>query len=403
MIQRFAKPDWNDVLRIGIRWLVLVAFVSASAGTASALFLHSLDWVTSFRESNLWLLALLPVGGLAVGLAYHYWGTESQGGSNLIISRIRHPDRGLIPWLMAPLVYLGTLVTHFFGGSAGREGTAVQMAVSLADRLKKPMNLTANDREIVLRAAVAAGFSSVFGTPIAGAVFALEFTRDGRWAWRSWLPIAAAALGANAVGAFWHAPHTDYTIAFVPAFNFSVLVYSAVAGGLFAAASWIFSSSLSRVAAIFQRFISYAPLRPAAGGLAVLALTYAVGNPNYLGLGVPTIVASFEGAMAPYDFAWKLVFTVVTLSSGFKGGEVTPLFFIGATLGSALSLWIPLPVGLLAGMGFVAVFAGATKTPIASTLMSAELFGPEALLPMAIACSVAALASGRTGIYRISA
>jgi len=374
---------------------MLIGFLS---GSASAFFLVSLEWVTQYREHHNWIIGLLPVGGLVIGLSYHYYGKDVVKGNNLLLEEYDNPQK-TIPLKMAPLVLIGTLITHLFGGSAGREGTAVQMGGAIADQFKGFLQLDTSDRKTLIILGISAGFASVFGTPLAGALFALEVLYFSKITYKSILLSFVVAYAAYYTVEFWQVAHTHYHIPVVPQLSISALGWIVMVSVLFGLAAMLFSRSTHFWGHLFSKTIAYPPLRPFVGGIILVIAFYLIGNTKYMGLGVPVIVDAFSNANQSYDFLLKILFTGFTLGAGFKGGEVTPLFFVGATLGSALSLVVPLPIALLAGMGFVAVFSGATHTPIACSIMGMELFGIESGLYITIACIVAYYASGSVGIY----
>lgn len=396
--KRLITIEQIPILIYLIKWLILSAIVGILAGSASAFFLVSLDWVTNWRENHLWIIAFLPIGGLIVGLTYHYFGSNVVKGNNQLLEEF-HSPKDIIPFKMAPLVLFGTLVTHFFGGSAGREGTAVQMGGAIADQLTHLFKLKRRNRQILIIMGISAGFASVFGTPLAGAVFALEVLFLGQIRYKAILPSFLCAVIADYTCTAWQVKHTHYKIPFVPEMTPINLLWAIFVGILFGLTAILFSKSTHFLASLFKSKISYPPLRPFIGGIFLAVAIWGLGTTKYIGLGVPTIVAAFNEQLNSYDFVLKILFTSFTLGAGFKGGEVTPLFYIGAALGNVLVWFVPLPMPLLAGMGFVAVFSGATNTPIACTLMGIELFGAESGVFIGIACVVAYLFSGHTGIY----
>ena len=380
-------------------WLGLGALVGILAGTASAAFLALLDLATKTRDAHLWLLAFLPIAGFGIGYVYHHYGANSVKGNNLLLEEL-YQSKNPIPLRMTPLVLFGTIFTHLFGGSAGREGTAVQMGGSLADQLTKWFSLDGESRRIILICGVAGGFASVFGTPLAGAIFSLEWMLNRKFRPKSIFPAFWAAFVAHWVCEFgWGIGHSHYAIPEIAPHSLNNLLWIIPAGIAFGLSARLFAETGHLVGNVFKKSIPYPPLRPVIGGILVVLIVYFTGAYAYIGLGIPRIVEAFETPLPWYDFLAKTGLTGLTLGSGFKGGEVTPLFFTGATLGNALSAWIPLPLALLAGCGFVGVFSGATNTPMACTVMGMELFGYEAGIYLGLACLAAFIFSGKGSIY----
>lgn len=397
--QLMTSQKLKEIFQTTFKWILICFLIGILSGSASAFFLVSLEWVTQFRIHHDWIIWLLPFGGLIVGFTYYYWGESVVKGNNLLLEEYENPKK-VIPFKMAPLVLLGTLVTHLFGGSAGREGTAVQMGGAIADQFTKLFKLDNSERKILIILGISAGFASVFGTPLAGAIFALEVLYFSKINFKSIILSFVVAYAAYFTVEFWQVKHTHYSIPIIPEINLHTIVYICIVGILSGFAALLFSRSTHFWGSVFSKNIKFPPLRPFVGGI-ILAITIAgFGFTKFSGLGVPVIVDSFSNVNQWYDFLLKILFTGFTLGAGFKGGEVTPLFFVGATLGSALSAVIPMPIALLAGIGFVAVFSGATHTPIACTIMGMELFGIEPGIFIAIACVIAYFSSGSVGIYK---
>ncbi|RRA50430.1 chloride channel protein [Acidipila sp. EB88] len=393
-----AKLEQPHLLFDLVRWLFIASVAGALAGTASAVLLVSLAWATQLRESHRWLIALLPLAGLFVGCLYKYLGSSVEAGNNLILEEV-HDPQATIPLRMTPLILLGTFLTHLFGGSAGREGTAIQTGASLADQLTRFFGLNAKDRRILLMAGISGGFGSVFGTPLAGAIFGIEVLAIGKLGYDAIFPCFVGAFVGDYITHAWGVHHTLYVVSSVSKLTPITFIAAITAGICFGLTAMLFAKTTHAISHWFKKHIAWGPARPLLGGALVAAAVFAAHTTRYVGLGIPTIVASFTSRLPWYAFAAKFGFTALTLGAGFKGGEVTPLFFIGSTLGNALSHWLPLPSSLLAAMGFVGVFAGAANTPISSSLMAVELFGPEAGSFAAIACVVSYLFSGHSGIY----
>lgn len=380
-----------------LRWTLVFLIVSILVGSISAFFLHALDWVTHVREKHISLLYFLPLAGGLIGWIYHHFGTRANKGNNLLLEEI-HSTSSIIPFRMTPFVFIGTLVTHLVGGSAGREGTAVQMGGSISHQLVRLFPFSIKEQQTLIILGMSAGFSAVFGTPFAAAIFSIEVIQIGIYRWKLFFPSLLMAWLSHLVCLFWNVKHSIFPevpwdadlILFLGIFLLSI------GSGMVAK---IFIWSIHTISKFSQKWIVYPPLRPVLGGILLVVLFTAGVSVDYFGLGVPIIQSAFTENLSDTAFLWKLLLTAITIGFGFKGGEVTPLFFIGATLGNLFSEISPHHLSLFVSVGFIAVFSGATNTPLACAIMGMELFGFSSGIYFLMATQISYIISGHASIY----
>ncbi len=395
----FYSKEQAALIRTLVKWVILGCWAGVVSGAASAVFLLALDAATRYREANPWLLCLLPVCGILIYFAYSRYGKDVEAGNNLLLETVHNPE-ATIPFRMAPMVLISTVATHLFGGSAGREGTAVQMGASLANLARGPLKLSAADHRILVMSGISGGFGSVFGTPLAGTVFGLEVLTIGRMSYEAIIPCFVASVVGDIVCRSLGVVHHKYPTVLTAEPSLKTWVLIVISGALFAGAAALFGELTHQITQLTKKHLPRPWMRPVVGGLAVIGLAWALGTRAYLGLSLPLIAQSFTPQGVPTGaFLLKILFTAITLGTGFKGGEVTPLFCIGATLGAAFAHFTHQPIELFAALGFVAVFAGAANTPLACAVMGIELFGHHIASPLMAACIVSYILSGHRGIY----
>ncbi|XDD41896.1 chloride channel protein [Leptospira sp. WS60.C2] len=380
-----------------VKWTLVFFLVSSIVGSFSAFFLHSLDFVTYVRESHREIFYLLPLAGFCIGWAYHHFGSKANKGNNLLLEEIHSPS-SVIPFRMAPFVLVSTLITHLFGGSAGREGTAVQIGGTIAHQFGRFHHFQLKEQQTLIILGISAGFSAVFGTPIAAAIFSIEVIQVGNIRWKLFLPTLFIAWLSHKVCLLWNVKHSvfpEVSLHLEIRLILGLLLLAFVSGLVAKLFIWL----LHFLTKQSQNWISYPPLRPFFGGFILLVFLLSGVRFAYFGLGVDTIERSFYETMAKDAFFWKLLLTGITIGFGFKGGEVTPLFFIGATLGNLFSFIEPIYLPIFVSVGFISVFAGATNTPVACAFMGMELFGFSNGFLFLILAQIAYITSGHTSIY----
>jgi len=417
MIKKYISiSNHPSFTRYLLKWVLLTTSIALVIGSMVAFFLWLLNSAIFFRFSHPYLIYLLPLAGVAIHFIYQAFGKSSEKGNNLILEEIHQPGDG-VPARMGPLVLFSTVITHLFGGSAGREGTAVQIGGSIAQVFAQWFKLDQKDVKILLMAGLAAGFGAVFGTPITGAIFAIEVITIGKLDSKAIIPCLLASFVGDLTVKILGISHTlyhidlltgsDFLSSLLAQFDLLLILKIILAAIAFGLASFLFSELVHLIKNIFGTIFKTQWLIPFSGGIIIILLLILFGKPDYLSLGVNaeypgaiTISSAFtKGGAETLSWLWKTIFTTITIGTGFKGGEVTPLFYIGATLGNTVADFLNAPVSLFAALGFIAVFAGTTNTPFACTIMGAELFGGTYILFFAIACFVAYFCSGNSGIY----
>lgn len=379
------------------KWLLLATVTGTACGLLGSAFHISVETVTELRGERPWLLYGLPLAGLAIVALYKLLRTEGQG-TNDIFNEVH--QGGNIPFLLLPSIFLGTVLTHLCGGSAGREGAALQMGGTLGFQVGKLCRLDDRDLRIATTTGMAAFFTALFGTPLTAAIFAIAVVSVDAFYHAALFPALIAALEAYGVSLLLGVEPAHFTVA-APGMEAGLLIRTAVLAALCGLVSTVFCTLIHFVEHQLAKRLPNPWLRAFAGGCAVIAMTWLCGTTDYNGAGMGVIAAAVERGEAahPAAFLLKLLFTAVTLGAGFKGGEVVPSFFVGAAFGCAAGPLLGLPAGFAAALGLVSVFCGAVNSPLASIFLSVELFGADGLLYFALACCVSYVLSGYNGLY----
>lgn len=393
---------WNELtekvishLLYVLKWLVFAGVTGAVLGVAGAYFARSITYVTGLRSDHPWILYLLPLIGLLIVWIYKF--EKKGGGTNLVLEAVQDGEE--IPFRMAPMIFAATVLTHLGGGSAGREGAALQLGGSIAQAVGKLFRLDKEHTKIIILCGMAAGFSALFGTPLAAAVFAIEVVAVGTMQYFALFPCTVASLTAFEVAKLCggHAEH--FQVTGIPAFELSSALKIAVLALLCAGLSVIFCNTLHGAEHLYKKCIKNPYLRIAAGGVLVILLAKILGTTDYLGGGMNIVERAVEGEVIWAAFLLKLLFTAISLGAGYKGGEIVPTLFVGATFGCLFGQLFGFAPSLCAACGMVALFSAVTNSPLASLVLGFELFGFEGMPFYLIAVAIGYSQSGNGGLY----
>ncbi len=387
---------WKDFVGSLIKWMAFAVVVGLVVGAIGALFHMAIDYGTELREHHDWILYLLPLAGLLIVFSYRVTGMADDRGTEYIIQAAR--DGSSLRIRTAPLIILSTVLTHFAGGSAGREGAALQLGGSISNCLGHLVHLDDKDKRVVTMCGMAAGFSALFGTPLSAAVMAMEVVSVGVMHYTAIVPCVLAAIIAQSVAGLIGVHPTSFTVMAVPEITPVVMVQVAVLGGLCALVAVVFCSVMHKTPDLYGKITGNSYIRVALGAVMVVVLSLVFGR-DYNGAGVGIIEQALAGEAKPEAFLLKMIFTALTLCAGFKGGEIVPSFFCGATFGCFFGALLGLPASFAGALGMTAVFCGVTNCPLTAILLSLELFGGEGLTMYALCCAVSYMLSGYTSLY----
>lgn len=389
--------DIGKMLLSFVKWIIIAAVVGAFVGIVGVFFNICVEKATEIRVEMPWLIWLLPIGGAAIVFLYKKTGMEKDRGTNLILDAVRSNEPLNIK--TAPLIFVSTVITHLFGGSSGREGAALQIGGSIASYVGTHIKLDEKDQRIITMCGMAAGFSALFGTPVAAVVFAMEVVSVGVMYYSAIVPcIIASAVGAYIASLFDIAPTSFSVIGSIPTIELLTIFKVIVLAVLCAAVSMLFCLTLKKTHKLYDK-IPNKTVAAIVGGLAVAILTFIIGTTDYNGAGMDVIGRAVAGEAEYEAFILKIIFTALTLGAGFKGGEIVPTLFVGATFGNVAGKLLGLGGSFGAGLGMAALFCGVTNCPLTSLILSIELFGTEGLIYYAVACAVSYKLSGYYGLY----
>lgn len=397
MFKRLINKYKEKTLCVFIKWLLISVFIGLFSGIIGGTFYHSIHIANELRAEHQWLIYLLPIGGIVITFLYHICKMDEDKGTNLVIASVRGNER--LSALTAPLIFVSSAITHLFGGSAGKEGAALQIGGSIASGIAKLFKLGENDKRILIMCGMSAVFSSIFGTPVTAAVFSMEIVSVGMMQLSAIVPCTVASVTGMAVGKILHVPPTSFTFTGLPELNFYSVGKVLILSILTALLSILFCTAMHKTHELYEKFFPNKYIRAAVGGAIIIILTLIVGNQNYNGAGMEIIEKAFTEKSEYYAFILKILFTALTLGAGYKGGEIVPVFYTGATFGNVMGRIMNLSPSFSAGIGLVSLFCGVTNCPLSSLLLSVELFGSGGFIYFLISISISFMLSGYHSLY----
>ncbi len=386
-----------EYTKVFLKWLFIALAVGTVGGVVGSVFHLSIDFVTDLRYENPWLLFFLPLGGVAIAGIYRLLGKGGHIDTNKVIKSVRKDEK--VPLVMAPLIFVSTVITHFFGGSAGREGAALQLGGSIGYNLGRLLKLDKRDSRIIVMAGMSGVFSALFGTPLTATFFAIEVVTVGELHYVAMVPCILSAICAFKMAEMFKIPPVRFEI-FTEAMSTSVIVKVIGLALLCAAVSIIFCAVIHGAEKNMKKYIQNVYVRALAGGSLIVLFAWILGTYDYNGAGMDVISQALLGDAKPEAFILKIIFTAITIGAGFKGGEIVPAFFVGSTFGCIVGPLLGLDAGFSAAVGFVSIFCGAVNCPVASTILALEVFGGKGIVFFALACGVSYMMSGNFGLYK---
>lgn len=396
-LKKWITPPFEYVKTL-LKWLVLSSLVGIVGGFLGSIFHIAIDYVTEVRHNQPLIILLLPIGGLIITAMYHLFKKSGTIDTNRVFDSASGNEK--VPLAMAPLIFISTCITHLFGGSAGREGAALQLGGSIGYNIGKVLKLSKSDLHLIVMTGMSSVFSALFGTPLTAAFFALEVTNVGRFFYSGLVPCLVSSAVSCKIASLMGLSGVHFAVNFGATSSISAILSAIPVAILCAAVSILFCITIKKCEHYADTLLPNRYLKAVVGSVIICILTFSLRTYDYNGAGMDVISRAIDGSARYEAFLLKIIFTAITIAAGFKGGEIVPAFFVGSTFGCALGTILGIDPTFTAAIGFVSVFCGVVNCPIASVFLALEVFGADSLLTMAIVCSISYLMSGNFGLYK---